>query len=343
MHINLNGMVVLSAIMFLCFAENRRCYAQPDVSMLIDSAMVCLVKQRYETARETVEVILEKDPGNIDALYMLLTIKQTRILDYESYTLDGATFVSLADSVYSVLKRAMCGRSAQDSLKILFYLGNISGGKSLMLAKCGNWFAAAREAMISVAGLKEVKQRDSTFFAAYLGIGVFDYYLSQNLGWVPFLGDKSDEGLYEIRIATRARFPFNYAAKNSLSWILVEKGSLGEADSIVNSVLRDYPDNTIFLRIKGRETLMRRRYDEAIAAGKRLTQLSVLRNPVNWCDCITGCQIVVEAHMSRGDTMLGRQEAVYALKFEVPSDAMKIPYIRKHLAYLRDVAAKQAQ
>jgi tetratricopeptide (TPR) repeat protein len=309
----------------------------------IDSAMMHLVRQRYDSANEAVGEVLANNPQNIDALYMMLTIEQTRLLDYESYVVDGGRFMELADSICSVLKNKLPKIPAADSARYLFYLGNIYGGKSLILAKSGNWFQAAREALTSVAILRQVNELDSTFYAAYLGIGVFNYYLSQNLGWIPFMGDKSEEGLREIELATRSRFPFNYAANNSLAWILIDRREMGRADSIVNFVLKGFPDNTIFLRIKARIALWTGQFSQAINVGLRLSKLSLLRNPINWSDCLSGYQVVVESYTLLGDTLRAKKEAAHALTFEVPPSAREIPYVRKHIVYLRTIAAKSVK
>jgi hypothetical protein len=331
----------LSLFWVICLPQSPAC--QKFSSPVLDSAMICLVNQKYEKASGMVEEMLFANPGNAEALYMLFTIKQIRILDYESYPIDAEDFILFADSLNMVFRKSLKKSSGSDSVHQLFYIGNISGAKSLMLAKSGSWFPAASEAMSSVATLKEVMKKDTTCFAAFLGIGVFDYYLSQNLGWLPFLGDRSQDGLNEISMATRAKFPYNYAAKNSLAWILIDRGELNKADSVVSSVLCDYPDNTIFLRIKARETLMRGKYTESLEAGRRLAKLSLLRNPVNWSDCLTGYQIVSESFFCMKDTAKAAKEAAYALSLEVPPAARKIPYVRKHLSYLESAAAGKRQ
>lgn len=328
-----------AAVCIYCKAAVTSAGVQISIDDSIDSAMMCLVAQRYDAAYESVAKILSRDARNIDALYMLLTVEQTRLLDYESYVIDGGRVLTLADSVCVVLKEELETRRGTDSLKCLFYLGNVFGGKSILLAKCGNWFLATREALASVSLLKQVKQHDSTFYAAYLGIGVFNYYLSQNLGWIPFMGDKSVEGIRDIERATQSRFPFNYAAHNSLAWILIDRGEYARADSIVNEVLAVYPDNTIFLRIKARIALWTGRFDEAINAGRRLAGLSLARSPVNWSDVLSGYEVVAESYVKSGDTLQSSEAAAHALTFEVPVMAQKLPYVRKHLATLRMLAA----
>ncbi|MFW5775005.1 MAG: tetratricopeptide repeat protein [Chitinivibrionales bacterium] len=293
-----------------------------------------LVRQQYDNARQLLDSALTLDPDNADALYMRVTVEQTELLDYESYTIHGDTFLHLADSILEVFDSRARGK---DEVKILFYKGNICGGKSIIKAKTGNWMGAVKDALTSVSFLKKVKSKDPDFYAAYLGIGVFNYYLSQNLSWVPFLGDKSLEGLREIEKATRAKFPFNYAAKNTLAWILIDRKEFGKADSVVATVLRDYPDNTIFLRIKARIALWTGRYKKAVAAGKKLYSLSEKRIPVNWSDFLSGYQIVAESCEKMGDYSSSYEAAATALNYSVPSPYKQIGYVQQHTDFLKRV------
>ncbi|MFP4418280.1 MAG: hypothetical protein ACLFSB_13500 [Chitinispirillaceae bacterium] len=296
--------------------------------------MVSLVRQEYDEARRYLNTALSIDRDNSDALYLLATVEQTELLDYESYTIHGEEFLRLADSILGVFERK---ESKSKDIKNLFYIGNICGGKGIIKAKTGNWIGAVKDALESVSYLKKVKSEAPDFYAAYLGVGVFNYYLSQNLKWIPFLGDKSDEGLRDIKRATQARFPYNYAAKNTLAWILIDRKEFGAADSIVASVLTDYPNNTIFLRIRARIALWTGRYDKAIAVAEKLCGLSEKRKPVNWSDLLSGYQIVAQSYEKKKDYTSCYQTARKALNCKVPSSYRQIGYVQQHSDYLKNI------
>jgi len=313
--------------------------AETSVHPGIDTAMTYLVEQRYDDARALLNDILKKEPGNPDALYMQITVEQTRLLDYECYALEGDEFLLFADSLSKLIEAASKRKnSRKDSVRYLFYLGNIYGGKGLILAKNGNWFRAVKNGLTSVSLLERVKELEPSFYAAYLGIGVFNYYLSQNLTWIPFLGDKTEEGLAAIRKSTKARFPYNYGAKNSLCWILIDRNQFAEADSIVESVLKDYPENTIFLRIKARIESWTHNPREAAKVGERLAEIAAKRTPANWSDLLMGFRIEAESRIKMGEDTRAREIARRALSLRVPQKSKAIPYVRDHLGYLREVA-----
>lgn len=306
----------------------------------VDSALSLIVQQRYISARRILSDVLSRDKTNIEALYLLLTVRQTELLDYESYAVEGDAFLTFADSVLKAFETNRKTVHGPDSTRFMLYIGNIYGGKSLIHAKNGDWMPAVKYALTSVSLLKKVKAIDSTLYEACLGTGAFNYYLSQNLKWVPFLGDRTEEGIREIQKSTQARFPFNYAARNSLAWILIDQGDLHRADAIVDEVLNDYPDNTIFLRIKARIALWQGRFDQAISLSQRLCELSLKRTPVNWSDCLSGYQIIAESYDKKGKSDECLATAQYVLKFEVPLVMRKIIYVKNNLQYMENIVSK---
>lgn len=268
------------------------------------------------------------------ALYMLFAVEQTRILDYETFPVEGRRLVRFADSVAGTLTNRLPYLRGSDSLDCLFFVGNTLGGKAVVEAKNGNWFMAASDIHRSLALLNEVIGRDSTYSAAYLGLGVFDYYLSQNLKWLPFYGDLTDSGIRRIRRAATARFPYDLAAKNILCWILVERDRYWEADSICQSVLSICPENSVFMRISASILLWTQQYDAAAIAGQRLIDLSKSSLPVNWSNVIAGYWIVVSSLDHLGTGIRCRTVADAALAEAVPVKFRKIGSIQSNLAQI---------
>jgi len=83
--------IIKQAIIIVCFLLVYQVKSDVELSYnhLIDSSMVLLVEQNYQRAKSLIKKSLHKDPYDIDALYMQLTIIQTELLDYESYTISG--------------------------------------------------------------------------------------------------------------------------------------------------------------------------------------------------------------------------------------------------------------
>ncbi len=306
----------------------------------LDSAKIELVNQNYDNAGRIISNYLCSSPLDMEGLYLSFAVEQTRILDYESYTIENSRFQSMADSIRDVFEKRLPHLKGRDSTYCLFYLANIYGGVGIIQAKRGNWFEAIKYAVNSFSMLKIVKNREPKFLAANLGLGIFDYYVSSSLKWIPFNEKKENEGLALLESATKADFPYNYAAKNSLCWILIDRQEFGRADSIAQSVLNEYPDNTIFIRIKAFIKFWSGRYKDAITIANKLIAITEQRQPVNWSDLAAGYMILVESYDKIGEKREVCRAARNLFDRSIPSEYLQIPHVKKNIKIINNIYKK---
>jgi hypothetical protein len=310
------------------------------VPELLDSAKHAIMAQNYQKARAMVNAALAQQPNNPEALHLKCSVMQTEILDYEAYAINGAAYLRSADSTLDKLYALLPCQRGGDSLKCMFYIGSTLGGICVVKAKTGSGPFAVKSGLASVSLFKKVLGKDSGFAAADFGLGVFNYYLSQNLHWLPFYGNRTQESLAQIRRATHAQYPFNYAACNSLCWILIDRKEFAAADSIAVQVLTKYPDNTMFLRIRVRTALGLNQLCNAESAAHKLVELSLKRLPINWSDAVSGYQalLVVYDRENRAKECKETIARVYGL--HVPAPSNRIDVIKRHMNYVNDIQKK---
>ena len=339
MKIRFFPILLLTGVLFggVCSSDSIR--SVPSDSLL-DTALVCLITQQYDAARKLLATDTAMTPLNVRKRYLSFAVEQTRILDYESYMVEQKQFQGYADSLRPWFEAALPKLSGDDSTKCLFYLANLYGGISVMQAKTGRIFDGMKNAVTSISLLKLVKKRDSTFMAADLGIGIFDYYLSTSFKWLPFVENRTQEGLDAIERALSADFPYNYAAKNSYCWILIDRQEFRHADSIAQSVLDEYPDNTIFLRIKAMIALWTGKYPQALELGKQLIAISEKRQPQNWSDLVAGYTILVKGYSETGRDGEACSAASAMLSRKIPHSHLEIPHVKKNMKNITAVAQK---
>jgi tetratricopeptide (TPR) repeat protein len=313
---------------------------QPD-SLFIPSVESLIVKQNYSVARDLLARYLPSAPDDNYALYLRVAIEQTELLDYESYTLYSERFLTTADSIRKVLENRLDKLSGKDSTSCLFYIANIYGGMGVIKAKNGRWFPALRSSLASIGMLKEVIRRDSTIHAALLGTGAFHYYLSRNFKWLPFISANSEtEGIREIEKATAAPLIYRIAAKNSLCWILIDRKQFGRADTVAQSALDEAPGNTIFLRIRCLIALRSGHYDQAVMLGQKLSEISLVRDPVNWSDYVMSYYVLTSSYDGLGRAKEALAAADGILSTKIPPEFMNILPIRKNLKKIQAVKEK---
>jgi len=300
----------------------------------IENVIARFMNQQYVKARTDIASILKEKPDNIDALFMHLNAGQIEIIDYESYVIDGYRYLKFVDSSLATFESKLQSCSHAEKARCLFYTGTVYGMKSLVLAKLGEWLKAIKFSRMYVNHLKQAREIDSTMIEPLYGIGLVNYYLGENFKWLPFMNKKARRGLQDIEKVAQSSSPLNFMAKNSLAWIYVERKEYKKADRVVSSVLSDYPNNTMFLRIKARIALYDKKYSSAIALSKKLITLSQERKPINWHDLINGYQITVASLDAAGKYKDCLQVAEKALGIEVPVSTKKIEYVKKHLDYI---------
>lgn len=304
-----------------------------------DTAQNLLVQQKYASASKLINGYLKKNPGDNEALYLSFAIEQTRILDYESYMIDWKDYQVFADSLRTIFEKRLPELRGDDSVVCLFYLANVYGGMSIVQAKTGNWFDAVKNAVPSVSLLKEVRRLQPDFYAAYLGLGVFNYYLKNSFKWLPFVDDKEDD-LKTLETALKASFPFDYAAKNTLCWILIEKNQYKRSDSLALSVLKENPDNTIFFRIRLMVALWTQQYSTTLQMADRFIKLTLAREPRNWSDLVAGYAAKIDAYEATGDIAAMKNAINSINKMKIPPEYAAIPHVKKSLKRINDLKAK---
>lgn len=309
-------------------------------NVLLDSARIDLAYQRYQDASDLLSRYLKEHPSDIEALYLTMAVDQTKILDYESYLIESPRFLTSADSIRQVLEKRISALRGDDSIACLFYLANVYGGISIMQAKTGSWFDAVKNAVTSVQMLKVVLKRYPNYYPAYLGVGVFDYYLNSSLKWLPFVDDKCKEGLSSMELALKSEFPYDQAAKNTMCWILIERKNFKRADSLASSVLAKYPDNTIFLRVKTLILFWCGEYKRAIKYATRLAEITISRDVLNWSDFIAAYHVLVESYYQLGMKKESLNAADTVLEKNIPQSYLAIPHIKKNYKYIKDLKEK---
>lgn len=310
----------------------------------IDSTISLLQNQLYNKAHTYLESVLKNDPDNIHAHFMRLYCMQMMLTDYESYVISGERFCEAADSVVSLVEASAGESNSKHSVQCRFYIGYIYGAKGLVHAKQGNWLEAFADARHSYKIMNNVKESDPSFFQADHGIGIYEYYIGQSLRWLPFTKGRTERGIETIQTAAvRDTTPFRYAAVHSLLWILIDEHAYGKADSIVDRALEEFPDNTLFLRIKSRIAFSTGQFNEAITYAEKLADLSEKRMPVNWSDLLSAYDIIITSLDNIGEKTLSRQTAEAVLNFKIPASALKISYVRQHRANIEKLYQRNSK
>ncbi|NQT34940.1 tetratricopeptide repeat protein [bacterium] len=249
-------------------------YAAP-VAKGLDSALALRVvslitAERYEDALSISDSLIDSRPHAPEGWFLRASVLSSRSIDFED-ELDDPAFNLACDSVRSICNCLI--DNGEDSAWVRFYLGSTMGYLSFKAMKNGRTLETLSKAAKMAAWYEETVKIDSSFWDAYLGLGVYYYQRSQRAGILRTIGlvsDRRKEGLRLLHIcAEKGRFSA-LAARSNLAWLAIYREDYETALSIAEELLEQYPESRAFLWCLGRSRMGLKRWDEAIETYKKI-------------------------------------------------------------------------
>jgi len=163
----------------------------------------------------------------------------------------------------------LCDRKKDDDPRNpdwYFISGAAYGYRGLHHAFHGRWWKAFKHGFRCQSNLKKTLKLDSTYYDAYLGLGSYYYYRtikSKDFLWLPFISDKREEGMAQIRKAIASGFLTSDIARESFLRIFLIEERFEELVSLADSLCRIEPDDPYFLLFYVEGLLALGRLDEA--------------------------------------------------------------------------------
>lgn len=218
---------------------------------LLDSLLTAGIDQtllqQYQMARGTFRLVARTFPDHPAGYLYQVAVLQAVSMDYESIPergqLDSLLLLAAEKS------ETMIARFPQSPWGY-FYRGTMMGYDSYARAQRGDWFGAATRGMSAAGDFREAIERDSLFYDAYAGIGTYYYWKTRKiefLTWLPFIGDKREEGMRLLRMCVEHGDHNRFAAMSSLLSIYLDAEEYVRAEVVAREALRSYPENRIFL------------------------------------------------------------------------------------------------
>lgn len=212
----------------------------------IDDGLSLLYQGQYDAALDTFRSIEEAHPANPAGPFLRAGALQLRGLAYESDAWDGACRAAL-DSALALSDRAI-RRDPSDAWAHFFRGGAYAYGAARE-ARAGRLLAALNQGLAGMSALKRAVELDPGLSDAYLGLGSYHYFRTKAASifkWLPFIGDRREQGVAELRqAAERGRFG-RVMALNALVWVLIDYGRLDQALEAAQRLEREHPQNHAF-------------------------------------------------------------------------------------------------
>jgi len=238
-----------------------------QVDSLINLGIMESYKFNFEAAEQLFNRAIENDPQNPEGYHYL---SQIHLWFYLGSKDEAELIIFNRYSEIALTKAEKLAESLDNDPSLLNLQGEIYRFKTMASAAEGSAVDAFWHAKKAVSFYEDVLDIDSTYSGAYLGIGFFKYALS----FVPGIfnialtlsglsGDKA-EGLEDLIKSYQMSDESNIESAFLLSKIYTDYNAEYEsADKLLQKLVKEYPDNYLFLYQYAILKLEQRSLDEA--------------------------------------------------------------------------------
>lgn len=313
------GTTLLFLISFL-WAEAQT--TPPNYTRVTD----LILKQEYKKAED----LLVESRSFADSLFLSLIIKNSIMIDYESYAVDGNIFLeecSYADSVFS---------QELSNSKISLYKALILNTKSLCLVKRGDILNGIKASRESASLLKTILQNDPNNSLAKSSLALYNYYLSTTLKWIPFAGGSPEKQLVILENMATGNTVESHSVKQSLIWIYLENREFDKCDTTLQQLFFFYPQNSLAKRGEMHLYLRTGQLDKAKKVAESILKKSISRERKNWSDYFSAGAVLLEIATANEEWAKGAEIAKIVTAQKVDPKSEKIDWVIKHKKSIKD-------
>lgn len=215
---------------------------------LIKEGLEYSYMEKYSEAESLFNLVIEKYPDDPAGYFFKAALLDLYMLDFSIDLREKEFFQLLKEAI----ERAKKWERSSDSKKLAwahFYKGASLSYMAMRQGRKRSFLKALANGLSAVNELKAAIKYDSTLYDAYLGLGTYDYIISELpkfLKWLPFFGDRKEEALRKIRIASEKSIFARVAGKDALAWTLAYDGKPKEAIKIARDLIKRYPKSRSF-------------------------------------------------------------------------------------------------
>ena len=222
-------------------------YQNEEIKNLFDGGIDACLRENYPLAEEKFKQIVSKAPQDPAGYFFKAMLYQAQMVDYESDYKEKDFYENIKTAKKYAQERIKSNK--KDAWAYLF-LGNAYGAKAVYEARKGNWWSGLNNGLMAKSALKEAVKHDPGLYDAYVALGSYHYWASvvtKALWWLPFVGDRREEGIAELKLAQEKAVYSQDAAANGLIWIYINEKKFDQAISLAEKMQNKYPQGKSFL------------------------------------------------------------------------------------------------
>lgn len=219
----------------------------------LDSAYVAKLRrgiaftmvEQFDSARSVFAAMVAHDSLDHAALLYSAGVDHAEMMDREDFA-KKKQFEMLLDKAIDLAEKAKTNPS--ESAWAYLTIGNGHAYAASIEAKAGSWWTAMRRGLKAKGAYLDALKVDPKLYDAYLGLGTYHYWKSAKtefINWLPFVGDRKDDGVEELQLAVDSSCFSNDLALNSLIWIHLERKDPQSALACAETLHSRYPQSRL--------------------------------------------------------------------------------------------------
>ncbi len=200
------------------------------------------LRQEYDSAETTFQLIIQEFPKHPVGYLYLAGMLQAKYTDYGD-SFNETRYDSLLNIVETLSEPLINNKST--SAFGYFYTGSAQAFRSFTKSENGNLPSGVYYGLSAGKSLQQCLESDPNFTEAKNILGSF-YYWRSKLAWIPFVPDRSEEGI-QLIIESFTHPYEKHLASHNLMVIFTEEKRFADAEKYGLIMLAEFPDNRLFL------------------------------------------------------------------------------------------------
>ncbi len=293
---------------------------QPDVHEQVMQGIEMVYLHQYSKAEKIFYKIQKSYSENPTGYLFMAALFYLRIVDEESEAEEDYFYENINNAIS---KAEIALAHDENDLYAYFYLGGAYGYLGMYQARKKEWISALRNGWEGVLQLKRIVEMDSTFYDAYYGLGVYDYYrskLMELLWWLPIITDNREKGIQQLKETMERGIYSRESAACMAGKILNEERRFEESVNITKTMLQKYPDNRIFLWNLGDGYFGIKKYEDSEDCYHRILNQVLEIKDQNRIQEIKVRYVLAQLMAARGNREQSLQEYKTILSYSLNTD-----------------------